>query len=309
MTRPSETRPRRPLPIQGPLLLAAAVLLWGTAGVASKAVNGIEPVSPVSIVFYRLLFCLPLLLVYGWTRYGARLLAVRREHWLAVFVLALTTACYQVFYFAAVQEAGVTLATFVSLGGAPFLVALLAALVLKERPSRGVLIALLLAVPGALLLVGLPRQELADGDPLLGTLLASCAAFSYAAFALQSRVVANSYDPVQLVLLAFGGALILVLPLALHQGLAVPSSLAAWGLLIYIGLLPTAAAYLLFFAGLREASATLAGLLTVLEPLAAAVLAWLLFGERLGLAGLLGAGLILLALVISSLGGRRSRTA
>lgn len=306
MSRQSSSPPSS---VKGPLFLASAALLWGTAGVASKAATGIEPLNAASIAFYRLLFCLPLLLAYGWLRYGPRLLAVRREHGLALTFLALTAGLYQVFYFAAVREAGVTLATFVSLGGAPFLVALLAALLLKERPNKALLAALLLAVPGALLLVGLPGSALADGDPLLGTLLAGCAAFSYAAFALQSRRVAGFYDPVQLVLLAFGGAAILVLPLALLQGLTLPTSPAVWGLLIYTGLLPTAAAYLLFFAGLRQASATLAGLLTVLEPLAAAVLAWLLFSERLGLGGLLGTGLILLALVISSLGGRRSRTA
>lgn len=298
-----------PLPVQGPLFLAAAVLLWSTVGIAFKAASGIEPVNAASIALYRLLFCLPLLLAYGWLRYGPRLLAVQREHGPALAFLALAAGLYQVFYFAAVREAGVTLATFVSLGGAPFLVALLAALVLKERPSKALLIALFLAVPGALLLVGLPGPALADGDPFVGTLLAGCAAFSYAAFALQSRRVAGFYDPIQLVLFAFGGAALFVLPLALLQGLSVPSSPVVWGLLIYSGLLPTAAAYLLFFAGLRQASATLAGLLTVLEPLSAAVLAWLLFSERLGPAGLLGAGLILLALVISSLGGRRATRA
>ena len=292
-------------PLRGMLFLAIGALLWGTAGVASKTATGLEPVSAISIAFYRLFFCLPPLLLFGWVRYGAKLLRVQREHRLTVFTLALTIGLYQIFYFAAVREAGVTVATLVSLGGAPFLVALLAALFLKEKPGRALLAALLLAVPGAVLLIGLPGEPVGDGDPVFGVLLASLAAFSYATFALQSRRVAPFYDPIQLVLLAFGGAALLVLPAALVDGLSVPQHPGVWGLLIYMGLLPTAAAYLFFFAGLKHATATLAGLLTVLEPLAAAVLAGLLFGERLGPAGLVGAGLILAGLVVSSLGNRR----
>lgn len=287
--------------LRGALCLAAGALLWGTAGIASKAAVALEPVSPISIAFYRLLFCLPLLLAYGWYRYGWRLLAVRHEHRRSVLFLALTIGLYQVFYFAAVRETGVALATLVALGGAPFLVALLAAVFLRERPRRATLLALLLAVPGALLLIGLPSQAVGAGNPLLGTSLAAIAALGYAAFALQSRRLAGSYASIQLVLLAFGGAAMLILPLALAEGLFVPARWEVWGLLVYTGLLPTAVAYLLFFTGLRHSTATLAGLLTVLEPLGATLLAWLLFDERLGSAGLLGGGLILAALALSSL--------
>lgn len=302
-------RPDEGQRLRGPLYLAAGALLWGTAGVASKAATGIEPLSAISIAFYRLLFCLPLLLLFGWMRYGSLLLQVQRAHRLLILLLALTAGLYQIFYFAAVREAGVTLATLVSLGGAPFLVALLAAVFLKERPHPALLGALLLAVPGALLLVGLPGEVAGYSNSIMGVFLAVCAAFSYAAFALLSRKIASFYNPVQLVLLAFGGAALLILPLALFDGLSVPGKPEAWALLMYIGLLPTAAAYLFFFSGMKHATATLAGLLTVLEPLAAAILAWLLFGERLGPAGMLGAALILAALVISSLGRDRSGTA
>lgn len=296
--------------LRGTLCLTAGALLWGTVGVASKAAFALEPVTALSpLAFYRLFFCLPLLLAWGWWRFGPRLLAVRREHRGAVLLLAGTIGLYQVFYFAAVREVGVTLATLVALGGAPFLVALLAALFLGERPSRATLAALLLAVPGAALLIGLPGGAAGGaggpGSPLLGTLYAGASALGYAAFALQSRRLARSYAPVQLVLLAFGGAAVLILPLALATGLSVPGRWETWSLLVYAGLLPTAAAYLLFFAGLRHATATLAGLLTVLEPLSAAVLAWLIFDERLGPGGLAGGGLILAALLLVSAARRR----
>jgi DME family drug/metabolite transporter len=44
---------------------------------------------------------------------------------------------------------------------------------------------------------------------------------------------------------------------------------------------------------MEHTTATVASIITLLEPLTATVLAWLLFDEQLGLLGLLGAALLL----------------
>lgn len=64
-------------------------------------------------------------------------------------------AVYQSCYFAAVARAGVSVATLVTLGLAPVLVALASVLLGHERPERCVLAALLTALCGLALLVGL----------------------------------------------------------------------------------------------------------------------------------------------------------
>jgi DME family drug/metabolite transporter len=60
-----------------------------------------------------------------------------------------------------------------------------------------------------------------------------------------------------------------------------------------MGCIPTALAYVLFQSGMRSTPATLTSILTLCEPLTAAVLAWLLFGERLSPLGIVGALLLL----------------
>jgi DME family drug/metabolite transporter len=76
-------------------------------------------------------------------------------------------------------------------------------------------------------------------------------------------------------------------------------SLQGWLTLLYIGWVPGALGYVLFQAGLRSLSATIASIVSMCEPLTAAVLAWLLFHEELGPIGLLGAvGLLGAMLVI-----------
>lgn len=55
---------------------------------------------------------------------------------------------------------------------------------------------------------------------------------------------------------------------------------------------------MLFTFGMRQTSATTASIVALLEPLTAAGLAWLLFGERLGPLGLVGGALLLAAVTL-----------
>jgi drug/metabolite transporter, DME family len=85
------------------------------------------------------------------------------------------------------------------------------------------------------------------------------------------------------------------LPFAAVSGMAVPHDAVANGWLLYIGVVPTVAAYWLFYRGLRSTASEVAGVLTLLEPLAAAVLAAIVLHETLSGSALLGGLLMLLA--------------
>jgi len=77
----------------------------------------------------------------------------------------------------------------------------------------------------------------------------------------------------------------------------------AWPLLVYLGVGPTALAYILFTAGLRRVPATTAGVVSLLEPLTATTLGVIVFGESLGPAGMAGAALLLAALLLLTRAG------
>jgi len=70
-------------------------------------------------------------------------------------------------------------------------------------------------------------------------------------------------------------------------------SLTVWGLLLFLGVVPTALAYSLFLNGARSVPASVASIAALIDPVTAAVLAALLFGESLSLEGWVGAGLLL----------------
>jgi DME family drug/metabolite transporter len=62
--------------------------------------------------------------------------------------------------------------------------------------------------------------------------------------------------------------------------------------------------YLFLVLGLRTTRLTMATIVAMLEPLTGVTLAWLLFDERLGALGLLGAALLLSAMVMVFRGSR-----
>ena len=90
-----------------------------------------------------------------------------------------------------------------------------------------------------------------------------------------------------------GTAALLLLCLSLSTKLVVIYPMQSWLLMLYLGSITTALANVLFFMGVRFIPATLASITALSEPLTAALLAWIFFGEQLGILGLLGAFLLL----------------
>lgn len=78
---------------------------------------------------------------------------------------------------------------------------------------------------------------------------------------------------------------------------------ATWGAILYLAVLATALVTLLQTWAQRRVRAAVAALIFVLEPVFAALFAYLLLGETLSAQGWLGAGLIGVAMLFSELGG------
>ncbi len=282
----------------GLLLIALAAVLWGTVGVSTRALYDLSATNPLSIGFFRLALAAPVLLVASAVSLGRRAWRIApRDAGIAALIGALL-ALYQACFFTAIGYTGVAVASLVTLCTAPVLAALLASLLAKERLTRTTVLALAMALGGTALLVGGGPEDGRAQDVLTGVLFALGSAFGYGAVAVCSRVIAGRTEPLQVNGIAFTSGALLLLAFALPTGLAVSYPAAGWGLLLYLGLVPTALGYVLFLRGMRTTAATAATIVTLLEPLVATLLAWQLFGEQLGPGGIVGAALLLGALVI-----------
>jgi DME family drug/metabolite transporter len=296
----------RPERAAGIAFVACGAVLWGTAGVASKVLFGLGDAAPQTLGFYRLVVASLVLLVAARLTLGVGCFAIQRGDWIALALIGLAQAAYQGLYFGAVERIGVTLSTLIALCSSPVLVTLLAALAFKEIPSGRTLAAITIAVAGVVLLIGFPDGVTNEVATFwTGAAMAAVAALAYAVFALASWKLAADYHPFVLVGLGFGFGAMLLAPFAWQAGLAVDGGQKAWAVVGFVGLISTALAYVLFYRGLKHVRASASGVLVLLEPLTAALLASVLFGEILTVPGLAGAALLLLAAALIALSNAR----
>src|SRR2546427_323414 len=150
----------------------------------------------------------------------------------------------------------------------------------------------LLGVAGTALLVAAPVATPTAPRPLSGVLLALAAGLAYALYVVIAKAAVMRTAPLRLAALTFAVAAVLMAPALLMPGAATQLALGWLGLL-YLGAVTTAGAYALYTAGLRYVSASAAGVASLLEPLTATLLGVLLFGERFGVLGWIGAALLL----------------
>jgi len=302
----------------GLLLVAIAAVSWGTTGATMTLLSRDAAASPLLVGWSRLAVAAPCLVLAAAcaARFGAQD-PVRRP-WPSVAdlplcaALGLAMATYQVCYFRAVTVVGVAAAALLAICSAPLFVAVLAAVFLGERLTPLVRLSLGMAVAGTALLVvgprGLGPEGLDDvaGHFGLGALLALGAGVSYAVYAVAAKGLLARVTPIAVAAITFALAALLLAPALLAEPAPARAVAAGWPLLLYLGLGPTAVAYALFTAGLGRVPATAASIVSLLEPLTATVLGLLVFGERLGGVGFVGAGLLLAALTLLTARGDRS---
>ena len=279
----------------GLLLILLAAVLWGTVGVTTRAIFTLAETTALSVAFLRLALAVPVLGLSTAAILGRRGFCATPRHLLLMGVMGMMLAGYQLCYFGAIQRVGVAIATLVTLCTAPVIVAVVSVALLGERPTRRLVASAGLAIGGTVLLVSPADSATLDGTAGLGLLLALGSATGYALLTIVSRRLARRYHPLTPLTIGFAIGALALLPALLLEGAQVTYPVVSWGLLLYLGVVPTALAYLLFTIGMRTTVATVASLVTLIEPLTAAGLAWLLFDERLGPLALAGAALLLWA--------------
>ncbi|MDO3700587.1 EamA family transporter [Micromonospora sp. C28SCA-DRY-2] len=293
------TARRRPAGLRvGLLSITGAAALWGTTGVAVQLLRQSTALTPTGIGFYRLAIGAVVLVALLARRLGPVLAALRSAPVVLVLVGA-GLGAYQALYFVAVAAGGVGVATLVSLGLAPVLVFGWETLRARRLPERGLLGALVAGLVGLVLITVSAGQPSADAPrPLLGLLAAFGSGVGYAASTVLSRHAAQRVAALTLTTVsAVVGALVLA-PVAVLDGLGVPVRVAPVGLLVYLGVVTTALAYVLFYAGLRTTTGGSAALATLVEPLTAVLLAGWLIGETMPAPAFVGGALLLGAVTV-----------
>ncbi|WP_395242796.1 DMT family transporter [Agromyces sp. MMS24-K17] len=271
---------------------AVVLVLWASAFIAIRGIG--DHLSPGSIALGRqLVGSIALIAIAAWRRpplprgRGLVLVIVYGVIWFAGYTLVLNVAERHL-------DAGTT-AMLVNV--APLIVALVAGIAFKEGFPRPLMIGLGVGFTGVVI-IALGGAG-AHGD-LFGIVLGLVAAVLYASGLLVQKVALKTTDALSATWVGCVVGAVALLPflpqLVTEVGTAPTAAVAAT---VYLGLFPTAVAFLLWAWVLQRSTAGATASATLAVPAIAVLLSWLLLGELPTIAALVGGALCLVGVAWS----------
>jgi drug/metabolite transporter (DMT)-like permease len=277
--------------------LALAPLLAGACAVGSAGVFvRLSQTGPTATGFWRGALALPLLAVWAWAEQRHR--ATRRPGWIAdarIFWAGVFFAGDLAFWHWALILTSVTAATLEA-NLAPVFVALIAWMLWRERPQPRFLAALAIAFAGVLLIVS-PKFGHAHGA-LLGDFLGLGTAAFYGAYMIVVARLATTFGTGAIMLRTTAIFTVLLAPLMIGQKI-LPDTPHGWVLLVALAVTAQVVGQGLIAYGLARLPASFSSLVLLVQPLAAAIYAGSLLGERLTLVQMAGGAIVLAAIVLA----------
>lgn len=261
----------------GALCVACAAVLWGTAGTAQTFLDAGE-LSPLWVAALRLFFAACLFLPLLTYREGCRALSIPKDGSLRlILACGVAMAAYNLLFFAAMRAAGVAVGTAIVIGSAPVWATAIECMRGGARPAPGRLFGLSIAIAGGVLMATAGREDFSVSLSALGVCLS--AGLAYASFTVMTKELVGSLSPIRATALSFTLAMFLAFAVAFAASPLPVLTLKGIGVTLYLGLLTTGAAYLLFSSGLRHLKASTGVALSLLEPVTAFLLAVTVAGE------------------------------
>src|SRR5829696_5877026 len=222
-----------------------------------------------------------------------RLRSLGRRGWVAGVALGLLLALGYALQTAGLQRTTVSSAGFIT-GLYVAFTPLLGLLLFRSRVGAAVWLGVALAVAGLGLLSGVGAGDPA-GDLLV---LAGSAAYSLQ-IALMERY-APRYDALAFTFVELAAAFAGLAVVAVMRGeVALPRGATVWAALLVTGIFASALAFLVQTWAQRRTSATQTALAFSMEPVFAAFFGYTLAGDRLGVAGWVGAAAIMAGIVVA----------
>lgn len=258
-----------------------------------------DGMNPESVLFFRYLMALPILAAMIHAR--GRSFRINRKETLTLIVMGLLVAVSSLTLFQSYNfmEAGIaSTILFVY----PIMVAVIMALVFKEKISPQTVFCMLTALGGiAMLYKGTDGSTLS----LTGTVLALTSALTYAIYivGVNQRTLKNTATlTVTFYVLLFGVSLFIV-RLLTGVELTLPSRWYMWANLLALAVFPTAISFLCTTSAIQYIGSTPTAILGALEPVTAIIFGITIFGERMSVREGVGIVLILLAVTLVIAGG------
>jgi DME family drug/metabolite transporter len=282
----------------GILAVLGAALCFGTTGTTQQL--GVPDISPVAVASARLLCGSLFLFIFAHfqrkTRGSVRM-PIRD-----LIICGTGIGMYQLTFFSAVHSTGIAIATVTALGAAPTLSAVVAYVVLREKPQRSWYLGTAVTILG-IVLVG-TAHGIESFDPK-GVGLATLAGFGFAVFNVVCRKsLAQGAQDIWLTATTFGVAALVSFPFLFTQNPEWILTSKGFFTVLWLGLVTTSVGYILFMFGLKRIESSKAATVVLAEPATATILAAFVIGENLVARSYIG--ILIVALGIAYISRTRS---
>jgi drug/metabolite transporter (DMT)-like permease len=292
---------------RGYVIALIGTAIWSTTAIFIRYLTTEYDLPPLVLAFWRDLIVAAGLAV-GLAVFSPRLFRPGRRQWKFLLVYGFVLSIFNTLWTVAVALTGAAVATVLAYNS-PAFTALLAWWFFGERLSPAKIVAVVLSMAGCILVAGAYDLAVWRVNPL-GIGAGLLAGLAFAVYSIMGKAAAQRRMPTWSTLLYtfFTAAVFLFLYqliLALIPGsgsslnlLALGGSPMGWIVLLALALGPTIGGYGLYAVSLTYLPASVANLITSLEPTMTAVLAYFLLGETFTLPQIVGSLLVLLGVVI-----------
>ena len=254
---------------------------------------------PDSVLFFRYLFAIPLLGIMIKAR--GRTFKIQRKETFPLIIMGLLVALSSLTLFLSYNYMAAGIASTL-LFIYPIMVALIMAMVFKEKLALPTIVCMLLALGGIGLLY---KSEDGSTLSLIGTLLVFASSLSYAIYIVginQTSLKNVATLKVTFYVLLFG--LSLFVARLLYSGvLNTPDQWYLWGNLLALAVFPTAISFLCTTGAIQYIGSTPTAILGALEPVTAIFFGIAVFGESLTVRESIGLVMIIVAVTLVIAGG------
>lgn len=278
------------------LKIILAMLIWGTVGVFIKniALNSIE------IAFYRSIIGAIFIIILSIAQKEKWDKEDLREDLKILIPSGAALGAGWVLLFQGYKNTNISIATL-SYYIAPVFIVILSIIVLKEKITLKKILCIIVAIIGLLLVLDIKRIEnIGDNNHLLGISYSVMAAVFYAIVVILNKFI-RKLSGFKVTIVQLLVSTIILLPLTIMNSTRSLISLDALslGLLLFVGIVHTGIAYLLYFSSVKEIEGQSIAILSYMDPIFALLIAGLFLGEKMSIIQLFGGILILGSAYIS----------
>ena len=283
---------------------ALAALFIGAAAIAfSPIFVRMSELGPSATAFYRVFFAIPVLWIWV---YFSNPIEARHRHpsspgdYIRLTLAGIFFSCDLAVWHWSIKLTSVANSTLLA-NAAPIFVTLGGFFLFGERFSKLFIIGLICAITGIFLLMS-DSYTLGQRN-LLGDFLGILTAIFYAAYILTVGKLRSEFSTATVMIWSGIVSCLALIPMALLSGEGLfASSLTGWLVLLLLALLSQAGGQSLITFSLAQLSPALGSVGLLLQPVLAALLAWVLFGEVLGSLQLFGGMIVLVGIYFAKRG-------